>query len=340
MTSDKQHIDILVAKYLTGEATPQERDEINAWTATSAENQKYVDQLRFVYQKASATPSTTPVDTQKAWQTVKAKMHTQAPEAVTLKPTALHYLLNHWWQVAAVFVLLIISVTIFQMHSGKQQEEIKYTIASAQAPINHTFGSNAHVCLNKNSTIVFKQYKNQKKKELILSGEAFIQVTHTDTQLVVKAQETLIQDIGTSFNVKAQPASPTIEVFVQEGQVSFYTSTQNGLLLHKGETGIYNKKTKTFTKTTVVNPNAVAYKTRKFVFVNTPLSQVVKQLNEAYLDAIILADPQLGNQTITVTFNNEKTTSIVDVMSATLGLKASKTPKGYMLHASSDEADN
>jgi ferric-dicitrate binding protein FerR (iron transport regulator) len=328
-----------VAKYLAGEATPQEHDLLQGWMSASADNRKYVDELRLVYEKAGSCRPSIPVDTEKAWQAVKAKMNRE-PAPMVVKRKSYPFVRNRWMQAAAIFLLVLVSVGVFHLLSGKQQDEFKYTIASNSLPVTHTFGGNAQVCLNKNSSIVFKQNKKEKKKELILSGEAFIHVTHaSDTQLVVKAHETLIEDIGTSFNVKAVPGSPTVEVFVQEGEVSFFTNTQSGILLHKGETGIYCRKTKTFTKTNVANPNAVAYKTRKFVFVNTRLSDVIKQLNAAYPDAILLGDTKLGNQTITVTFNNEKTSSIVDVMSATLGLTVSKTEKGYLLNASSN-ADN
>ncbi|MDR3705028.1 MAG: FecR domain-containing protein [Paludibacteraceae bacterium] len=339
MITSKKHIDVIVAKYLVGEATPQEHDLLQGWMSASVDNRKYVDELRLVYEKAGNCRPFIPVDTEKAWQTVKAKMNSQPAPTEVVKRKSYPLIRNRWMQVAAIFLLVLVSAAVFHLLSGKQQDEVKYTIASNSQPVTHAFGGNAQVCLNKNSSIVFKQNKKEKKKELILSGEAFIHVTHaSDTQLVVKAQETLIEDIGTSFNVKAVPGSPTIEVFVQDGEVSFYTNTQSGILLHKGETGIYCRKTKTFTKTNVANPNAVAYKTRKFVFVNARLSDVIKQLNAAYSDAILLGDNKLGNQTITVTFNNEKTASIVDVMSATLGLTVSKTEKGYLLNAL--DADN
>jgi ferric-dicitrate binding protein FerR (iron transport regulator) len=188
------------------------------------------------------------------------------------------------------------------------------------------------VVLNRNSQIIYKTKSSGKKQEIDLTGEAFIKVNHSaDTTLIVKAEETFIRDIGTSFNVKAYPDNNYIEVYVETGEVAFYSQDQKGLILTKGERGIYEKTSKNFRKVVAETPNIIAYSTKLLIFRNTKLSDVVNELNNVYHETIELSDPSIASCSITVTFDNESIVSIMDIIAETIGLQLIKTETGFLL---------
>jgi transmembrane sensor len=330
---DDTHIDPLIARCLANEAAPDDLRLLNEWMMQDEENKRYVEQVRWLHDKAASSCRYEKVDTAKAWAKVKVQTVQPATSPVRTKRRSFALMQSSWIRVAAVFVLVLgFSSLGYHLWTTPNGVVAHYNIASADASVNKTIGDNVQVCLNRKTTITVTENRKTKTKELQLSGEAFIEVKHkTEETLVVKAGETQIKDIGTSFNVKACAGSPTIEVFVQTGEVIFYTANQAGIKLFKGETGVFDKQTKVFRKYAIDSPNINAYKTHRLVFVDTPLSDAVKEINAVYPDAIAIDNQEIENNAITVTFDNERIDAIASVLSETLGLRLSKSGKKYVL---------
>lgn len=333
MSNNSAHIDRLIARYLTGEASPEEVMQLEKWMDESPENKKYFGDIRFVHDKTVASHKYVKVDTNKAWDKVYMQMK-------SVKDIPKHEIIHlplyrtKWFRIAASVILIIgISALYYIINLQNFQVPQIVTIASADSTIKHSFNSNTQVVLNQNSKIVYTTKASGKKRELKLTGEAFIKVKHSaDTTLIVKAEETFIKDIGTSFNVKAYPGNNTIEVYVESGEVAFYTEKQKGIVLMKGETGIYEKDTRVFRKEVAEKPNIIAYSTKLFIFHNTKLSDVANALNAVYPDAVVLDNPSIADCTITVTFDNESISSIIDIIAETIGLQVTQTENVFHLN--------
>lgn len=332
MAIDSAHIDDLIAKYLAGEASHDEELQLRHWMDESDENKKYFGDIQFVHDKVIASHTYVKVNTEKAWEKVRGQMN--HPTVVPIEPKPEKSInIWKWMQVAAIFLVILSSAVYLYNSIGKSAKvTTTYTITSTDTTVSRAIATNTSVYLNKHTTLQINQKKGERRKELTLKGEAFIQHAHTsDTTLIVKADETLIRDIGTSFNVKAYEGSTTIEVYVNEGEVAFYTDKQAGITIRKGETGIFDKTSRTFTKKANSNTNVISYKTKKFVFNNKKLADALAELNAVYSEPITVKNPNLANCSITVTFDNENASSIVDIMAETLGLKVEKTDTGYTL---------
>lgn len=333
MIIEDHHIDRIIARFVVDEASQEDIQLLDKWMDLSAENKRYVENIRLLHDKALASQSSIKVDTAKAWEKLKAQLDQQMQVTVPAKSKRFVFQQNSWAKIAAIFTLVVgISSLFYYLSNSSDSNLIRYNLAAADTSVNKTIAGNIQVCLNRNTTIKVVEDKKNKTRVLQLSGEANFEVNHSDEmQLIVKAGETLIKDIGTTFNVKANPDDSTIEVFVESGEVSFFTNSQLGVKLSKGETGIYDKQTKLFKLNKTDNPNITSYKTHKFVFVNTPLSEVVTAVNAVYPNAILLGDSLIGKQTLSVTFDNEDVEAMAYIMSETLGLSLSKTDKGYIL---------
>jgi transmembrane sensor len=331
LAEDHTHIDNLIAKYLAGEATQEEQLQLRRWMEMSDDNHTYFSDICFVHNKAVASHPYVRVDAEKAWSKVKHQMKVQEVPVQKLNTPPVYRIFRP--SVAAAIVLLLGSAVLFYLLLTKPSPSVIYSIASADSAVSHTFTGNTNIVLNRKSKVVFKQNKKEKKNELTLSGEAFIQVKHSpDTQLIVKAEETFIKDIGTAFNVKAYPGSNKIEVYVESGEVEFYTRNNPGIKLTKGKTGLYDKVSRTFHEIQPENANTLSYKTKLFVFKSTRLTDVIEQLNMVYPQNISLANPDLSDCTLTVTFDNEPISTIVDIIAETLGLQVSETINGYIIN--------
>lgn len=332
MNFDSIYIDNLIARYLAGEASEKDWEELSLWMDSSPENKNHFEGIKFVHDKAVASHRIVKVDVDKAWQKMSSQM-IQPGGLIIPRTVSLPVYKKQWFRIAASIALIfgLSALLYFLMPpSGKMSDT--YALATTDYLKTYVFAGKTEVTLNRDTKITYKSKRSGKENELELTGEAFISVNHSsDTTLIVKAGETFIRDIGTSFNVKAYPDNSLIEVYVESGEVAFYTSEKEGLSLKAGESGIYDKLKKEFYKPDAVDINAIAYKSKLFVFRDVSLNKAISTLNNVYNQKIELANPALGNCNITVTFDNETPGAIADIIAETLGLRVSENVNKYIL---------
>ena len=182
--------------------------------------------------------------------------------------------------------------------------------------------------LNKKSSITYKFDKKTGTRKVALSGEGFFEVKHEEEKpFVIETEDAIVRDLGTAFNVKAYPDQDTIEVVVKEGLVQFYTKDDPGLNLFAGETGIYSKRLKSFTKLQRADTNVFAYKTGVFAFHAVDLRSVIERVNEVYDARITLGSDKIADCRLTVSFTNEELETIVDIIAETLALQVERKDK-------------
>jgi transmembrane sensor len=329
LAADSKHIDYLISRYLAGEASDDERLQLERWMDESDVNRKYFSDIRFVHDKAVASHHIKRVNVDKAWAGVHHQMHSPVGKKVINNRH-----IPQWFRYAAVFVLLIgVAFWLYTSYFTASKKEV--VITSKNVSINHELADSSVVVLNKNSKITYGAHFGKKIREVTLSGEANFNVCHNaEVPFVVLAEGTLIKDIGTSFIVKAKPSSAIVQVFVESGKVAFYSSKDHGVELNKGETGIYEKATKTFRKFKVLE-NIILKDSKVLIFQNAELSYVIEQLSSVYHTNIKLSNDQLSNCRITVAFENENIDSIIGIVTETLGLRGVKTTDGYLVEGNS-----
>lgn len=322
---NNEYIDVLIAKLLTGEATGEELVELTEWENLSEENRLYVAQSRKLFGHVANIE----VDANAAWNKLKQRIDAEADQedetpVVEMKPV--RSLRNNYLLVAAS-IAVILTLTLFLTFFNGEGNTIQQNYAATDAVLEANLPDGSKVLLNSHSTLAYEE-KGKGPRALKLKGEAYFTVKHNEEKpFVIQVDEVLVRDVGTAFNVKELPNAAGVEVYVEEGIVDLYTETNKGIRLVKGETGIYNKATKTFTKSIddrYIKGAAMPYKSKVFNFNSTPLSEVVAQLNAVYGNKFELADDAIKNCPITVDFANETPDNIIAVITETLGLKATK----------------
>ncbi len=321
-------IDELIGKYLAGEATAEEFAQVELWAKVNEANRRYLDQVSFVFEKASAIKDSQYFDEDAAWNKVKAKLKDKESKTVNFKPgpSGSTKGFQLFWRVAASVIIAIgIGYFVFKNTSSSVKEVIAETKS-----IGDKLPDGSDVFLNKQTKLVYA-YDNKKKVHVVkLIGEAFFNIKHDEKKnFIVETEGIYIRDIGTSFNVKAYADSNTIEVVVKDGIVEFFTDNDSGIFLHAGGKGVYNKATKEF-KIEQPETNVLAYKTKFFSFNNQDLNSVVNDLNAVYNKRIIV-NTKLKKCRLTVTFNNEDIDEIANVIAETLGLAVTTSGNNIIL---------
>jgi transmembrane sensor len=321
--TNNNHIENLIAKYLAGEASHEESAFVEEWINANATNRRYFEQINTIFQRAAAVKDVQSFNADEAWEKVRRRLPSQKIVALDLRQWQTPYL-----RIAASILLL--AVASFTLYWFAFRPSQSYEVASVNKTMSDTLPDGTEIFLNKTSQIAYEYSLLKKEHKVKLKGEAHFRINHeADKSFLVDVQQIYIRDIGTTFNVEAYPDSATIEVFVEEGEVEFYSDANNGIRVKAQEKGIFNKADRTFTLVQP-SPNETAYKTKIFAFRDMELQEISESLNEVYDTPIIVSD-SLRACRISVNFNNENIEEIAQILAETLSLKVRKTPTALYL---------
>ncbi|MDR0415597.1 MAG: FecR domain-containing protein [Prevotellaceae bacterium] len=328
-----QDIDRIIARRLGGNATPEEQRLLQAWLAESEQNRTF-----FAAVVSGAKP-----DAERGWK--KLERHIRQSVAATRPPQAATWRLALRYAAVVALLVGVAAVAWTRLGGGggdnnssssdggvsvSVSQQAWVVAESRDATYTYTLSDSGSVLLNRGSKL--SCIGDCGRRELQLEGEAFFEVAASGSgQLVVHAEETLIRDVGTAFNVQAYPGDSSVTVFVQSGEVHFYTAEDSGgLTLRAGETGVFDRRTKTFGygQTDV---NATAYATGTLVFRDRPLGEAVATINRVCNVHIRVDDPAAAAQTISVTFDGETVEEMVEVIGETMHLQVAAQGNGEYL---------
>lgn len=321
-------MDELIGKVLAGEGTVQEQEAVLQWANENDTNRQYYEHLKTIFEKAAATEVQIQFDTDAAWNKVRKKIQKEPANKVIALDRR-----QPFYQVlriaAGIIVLLGVGYFTYQIMAPATQT---LAVISDSLTRQDTLPDGSTAFLNKKSELTYQYNPREKTRKVVLKGEAYFAVKHEDEKpFVIEADEILVRDIGTEFNLKAYPDKDTIEIIVTHGEVQFYTRLDSGLNLQAGQKAIYSKRNKQFYRIDKPDTNALAYKTKVFSFNNTDLRSVVNLLNEVYDSKIKLANEKLYGCRLTANFKEDNASIIAEVIAETMGLTLTRKENEIIL---------
>lgn len=309
-------IDDLLAKYFSGNASPEEALFVDEWKNTNNDNLKQFNQTATYFgvtlKQANATH---------LYKQIAKQIHAKPTRVIKLNLT------KRWVSAAAVLFFVSLGVLLLVKRNSKTVDEI----LTAQNITEKVMTDGSKITLNKKAQLTIVGDYNNKQRRLKLTGEAFFEVQHQqDKPFVVEAGDLIITDIGTAFNVNALPASDTVLVYVTQGVVDVAYNDAT-IRLTKDESAVYIKSTHEFKKEIKILSNINAYKTKQFSFKSATLNEVIAAINNVYGQTLVLSNKELGKCLITVDFNNELPATIAIIVAETLGLNYTEQNGTYVL---------
>jgi transmembrane sensor len=309
-------------KYLLGEASGQEKQAVLDWVAADASNQQYFNQFKMIWDTSKELALQSPIDENKAWQKFQQRVHQQSPAPVKKFRFSL-------LRVAAAIALLIgLGVGGYFLYDSMDPPKDLVVYTEHQV-MKDTLPDGSLVTLNKRSLLSYPPKFRGNKREVVLKGEGFFNVTpNKNKPFIIYVGETEITVVGTSFNVKNIDGN--VEVVVETGIVRV---TKNGqaIELKAGERTTVNAASKTPVKEVVTDKLYNYYRTKVFVCDDTPLWKLVDVINEAYDANIVIKREELRNLPINTTFNNESLEQVLEVIRQTLFIKVTNKDNQIIL---------
>ena len=160
-----------------------------------------------------------------------------------------------------------------------------------------------------------------------LEGQAYFEVEHDAARpFEVRADGLVARDMGTRFTARAFAGEPAV-VAVAEGRVGVGRKTDS-VTIAVVEPGQLGTLSAAGNLTVGRNPTPdafFAWTEGRLVFLDTPLSQALSQLDRWYDVRFKLADRALAQRPLTVAFDTESLSEVLDVLHLTLDLDVSRS---------------
>lgn len=287
----------LIGKCLSGNASVQENSSLQLWLNEKKEHKKTFEELKLIWDKSlsetSVSGNLTSAETDAAWNKLQKRIATKPQGA---KKLVLWTRKTAMVAAAAVLGLMLISYWLLPQALGwnnvESQEDWLAVVNDNAEPKTVQMPDGTSIILNKNATLRYPAKFD--KRKVALEGEALFKVAHNPkSPFSVKAGETNIEVLGTTFNVNADKNKPDVTVMVQSGQVKFSAPNKESMLLGTGKGAVYNSNTEKLTAKN--NLNAAAWQSNHLQFQNTKIGEIIETLQSLYNIKIEVNNPDLLN---------------------------------------------
>lgn len=311
MTEEMQD---LLGKYFSGEATSEEITVVKNWVAASEQNESDFKLLEKMW-NTSGDQDLISFDTDKAWKKVSAKLN----PSITRKssPTIL---ITAVTSIAAAVIVLFGIWWLMTASPGMQ------TVVADTDTKEVLLADGSKVYLRKGASLKFPEKFAAASREVTLEGEAFFDVVANEARpFIIAAATANVKVVGTSFTVRNK--NDSVSVTVKTGRVFFTPAgdTTRRILLAAGESALYAAHQ--MKKWSNADINFDAWITKKLVFRNTPLRDILVKISDYYRVNVYLKDDlpaSTGQTVVTITFDGQPLPSVLNDLQRVTSLQIRK----------------
>jgi ferric-dicitrate binding protein FerR (iron transport regulator) len=230
------------------------------------------------------------------------------------------------WQAAAVIILILSIGLLSKQYLLNPSELIVSTSGDEKKEVVLPDGSEVH--LNVNSRLSYPEKFRRNSRNVSISGEGFFKIQRDPGKpfALNMAERATVEVLGTSFNVEAPMESNNTRIQVVEGSVAFYASgaRDSRAILKKGDQAeIYQGQV---VLNSTPDPNFLSWQTGILYFNQSPLADVVAQIEEHYGRNISLNENIPNDMVFTSTIDNQKLEDVLEEMSLVLKLTITYNP--------------
>jgi len=310
-----------LVRLLAGELSEQERADLMQEINTDQEKADLFRDYSLVWDRVGDASEAQDLDIEREWQLFSARWDGSGKDRAKGRVLTL---MQHVYRIAAVIVL---GFMLFAGYRSIAYLSSTTRYLAGNEPELIILPDGSRITLNRGSVLRAFKKEGERIRQIRLEGEAFFEVARdTLHPFVIEAGGTVVEVLGTSFNVNAYRENDRVEVTVSSGIVAFSSKNESGtqVVLKAGNSGIYEQTERSFKLVQEADPNAIAWKTRKLVFNNSPLSDVLSRINQVYATNIRIDTPGLGSCPLTVSFDQQSLESVLTVLESTLNLTISR----------------
>jgi transmembrane sensor len=316
----------LLIKILTDSASAKENNLFNAWLDETKSNRLYYQEIRILWERTKETYNNVEFDEAAAKEKIRSRIQQLQPRARVLKK---RFVIS-----VAASIILLLGLALTAIYLLKPGENNYLVYASNDSVREILLPDSSRIWLNENSKLLAPRVFSHNQRKVTLEGEAYFEITHDENKpFKVRAGNTIIKVLGTTFDVETEKGTNDVSVVVNSGKVAFYrvNSLHDNYILTQGTKGQFIASDQRIIISGNKNQNYLSWKTGTLTFYDTPLDEVCLILSDHYKRKITtnLVDSGLF---LTGSFQNETLDDILKTIELTLDVEATVSEEAILIH--------
>lgn len=258
-------------------------------------------------------------------------IHKQIKTERSHKISPLKKIVSGYTRAAAVLLFPLIAAGLIYIHSSVKTTpaDDKKAMASIYAPlgsrVSFVLPDSTTGMLNSGSKLSYSlPFSNN--RNVNLEGEAWFEVKKDASHpFEIKAGASIVNVVGTCFNLSAYPTEDYVEVVLLEGKVNFSsTKDKDKISVFPSERLVYQNGEAV---KNVADPlKYKAWTEGKLAFRNEPMSEVARRIERWYNIKMNIADKELQKYSFRATFEDDSLEDVLRFICLTSPIRYSITP--------------
>jgi transmembrane sensor len=290
----------MLARYLAGESSPAERNNVDAWAAADPDAGAELDQLWTVWTSPGSRRVSTPAWSTDGMREALLSRVNEAENAPTYghlrefpgSRTRMPFSRAAMWGVWSV-VLLVAGALLLRVPSSPDRVRHYQTSPGQQSTVRFADGS--LITLAPATTLEIESHK------ISLRGEAYFRlVPNSHHPRTIHTNGAVVNVLGTTFVVRQYADEAQSQVFVEDGKISVQARRHAGApgaVLARNMVARVTDSTVTVERG--ISPRTYVSWTRGvLIFERVPLRKVVAELERAYGTSIRIPDSTLAAEIV------------------------------------------
>ena len=298
----------LIIKFLSGEATTEEKKKLRDWINKSDENRTEFIRFKNIWTISAPNRKFDAFYTDHDLKQIRSKIRSKEES----KTRAVYSWL---WRAAAVLLipLSILGTLYFSKHQIKDKS-ISYNefITPNRERATVILPDGSKITLNSNSYLRYPDNFSNNSRTVYFEGEALFEVDRDKKKpFIVKTNDLAIEVLGTVFNVSAYPDDETIETTLISGKVSvipkvLVSSEETAVELNPNQQLVYEKLSQKVNTELVNTDLYTSWIHGEYIFHNEKLEVIMKKIERWYDMEVIINDPGIADQRLSGRFRDEE----------------------------------
>lgn len=359
MSRIKKSVDSqFLIRVIEEKVSPEEKEFFDHWLSESEKNKEEFSTLILLWDKSASSRTPETPDPDIMWRRIISTLSNPTSPSLSLSSmisssiinkstnSGQKHFYNHtkyhtfnyiWFRIA---IILLLSLGVFYLFDGrhnttsgnaavigetKNSETKLYTLKTHNGErITFPLGDGSIVYLNSDSKLIYPSYFSDSIRKVELIGEAYFTVKHEhDRPFEVISGAATIVVTGTEFNIKNRKEN--VSVVVAEGSVKTTSSYNKKVFtLRRGEMITYSNENKSSYLEKTDFSQTLAWRSEKLAFNQTPLLDVVEEIERYYNLEASFNDNEIKTKTLTGIFNTDSLDKILSIISLTLDINISR----------------
>lgn len=258
----------ILHKYITGDATLSEKEEVARWLDADKKNMKEFLAQRKLYDIS-------------IWQEEQEPIIKKNISAINKRWT-LRSITIELSKIAAIFIIAFTTIYTFLLKDTTDPAKMQTMFVPAGQRAELTLTDGTKVWLNAKTTFTFPNKFTANSRNVILDGEGYFDVTkNTDKPFIVETKEYNIKVLGTEFNVTAYSGSSSFETSLLKGAVEVFSPVKGIKVSLEPHMRIY-KENGMLKKDTIQHDNYFLWKEGLICFYDEPVGKILEKLQLYY----------------------------------------------------------